>query len=87
MIDLENGKPSTLTFEIETLGETGGPAVIPTLLAALDHASAVVREGAIYGASHHLSDAALRAKVENLARTDPSPAVRAVAADALEADA
>jgi hypothetical protein len=48
----------------------------------LGHASAVVREGAIYGLQKHL-DADVRASLEMLARSDSSAGVRSAAEDAL----
>lgn len=84
-VDL-GGPPARLTFELEELGAAEDPADVPVFLAALDHASPVVREGAIYGATHHIGDAAIRSKLELLSGSDPSAAVRAVAREALATD-
>jgi HEAT repeats len=59
---------------------TDSVVVRETLLPLLRHESAVVREGVIYGISHHLNDEAL-AMLRKIATLDSSPAVRNAAAD------
>ena len=80
--------PARLTFAAEIAGrELPGDMVIDPLLALLRHERAVVREGAIYGLSRflsNLSEPRVRKAVEALLR-DPSPGVRAAAADELDA--
>ncbi len=51
-------------------------------MALLDHPSSYVREGAICGISVHL-DGATANILKRLAATDPSPAIREVATNAL----
>ena len=76
--------PARLTFAAEIAGrELPGELVIEPLLALLGHERAVVREGAVYGLARFLSDARVRKAVEALLR-DPSPGVRAAAADELD---
>jgi HEAT repeat protein len=76
-------KPTLLTFAAEIAGATlAAAAVVPLLMALLEHPDSVVREGAIYGLVHHQGkdiDTALR----RLALHDASPAVREAASDAL----
>lgn len=76
--------PADLTFAAEFLGRlASGLVVRRTLLPLLEHSSATVREGAIYGIQRHLDDE-VRSRLSVLARTDPSFAVREAASDALE---
>ncbi len=72
-----------LTFAAEALGRSNmGGLVRSTLKPLLHHASAVVREGAIYGLQRHVN-ADVRATLETLAKSDPSAGVRGAAEDAL----
>ncbi|MEW6249633.1 MAG: HEAT repeat domain-containing protein [Planctomycetota bacterium] len=74
-------EPAELTFAAEIAGEIEGhPEVVPALLSLLAHESALVREGAVYGLAHHLSQH-VRARLADLSADDPSPAVRAAAAE------
>jgi hypothetical protein len=76
-------EPADLTFAAEALGRSNmGWLVRPTLKPLLHHASAVVREGAIYGLQRHI-DTGIRATLETLAKSDPSAGVRSAAEDAL----
>ncbi len=76
-------EPADLTFAAEALGRSNmGWLVRSTLKPLLHHASAVVREGAIYGLQRHI-DANARATLETLAKSDPSAGVRSAAEDAL----
>lgn len=78
-------EPWRLTFAAEIAGrELPGELVIEPLLALLGHERGIVREGAVYGLARFLSDARVRKAVEALLR-DPSPGVRAAAADELDA--
>lgn len=47
-------QPSALTFAAEWAGRSGSAAATAVLLALLEHPSAVVREGAVYGLQHLL---------------------------------
>ena len=48
-------EPSALTFAAEWAGRSGGPGATEVLLALLEHPSALVREGAVYGLQHMLT--------------------------------
>jgi hypothetical protein len=79
-------EPSALTFAAEWAGRTGSPAATAALVALLEHPSALVREGAVYGLQHLLGGpdvvAALRAHA-----TEPrerSAAVREAVREALQ---
>lgn len=77
-------RPGCLTFAAEAAGRIADSgAVRGALLPLLAHHSAVVREGAIYGLHKH-HDAAVRDALARIAASDPSDAVRVVAADALD---
>ena len=83
LIDGQRLEISDLTFAAEALGRCElGWLVRHTLLPLLTHASPVVREGAIYGLQKHL-DADARTTMGTLSDSDPSPAVRLAARDAL----
>ena len=76
--------PSQLTFAAEAVGRINNSVLVrDTLLPLLKHASAVVREGAIYGLSNHLDDDA-RDVIKLIAQSDPSLGVRAAAAELLD---
>lgn len=84
LIRYGNLRPSQLTFAAEIAGSISDTTVVvPALLELLKHPSALVREGAIYGLSQHLSDE-VRRRLARVAQTDPSPAVRSAAHDAIE---
>lgn len=75
-----------LTYAAEALGLIADTNLVVTILEPLTrHASPVVREGVIYGLSRHVTASAVaRAALERLAAHDPSPGVRAAAAEALD---
>ncbi len=76
--------PPTLTFAAEIAGKVSdSQAVRAALVPLLDHESALVREGAIYGLRDHI-DATVAKKVRALAKHDPSPGVRQAASDTLD---
>ncbi len=76
--------PPARTFAAEIAGSTSlGPAVRTALLPLLDHASPLVREGAIYGLRKHADEAVIK-KLKGLAASDPSPAIRQAAHDTLD---
>lgn len=82
---IEKGRLASpdLTFAAEALGRIDASWIVrQTLLPLLEHAEAIVREGAVYGLQKHLSDE-LRARLVRVARTDASAGVRAAAEDAL----
>lgn len=78
-----------LTFAVEALGLVGYPhtdrhdIIKSTLLTLLDHINPIVREGAIYGISPYINDE-IKTKLQEIARTDSSTALREVALDAIE---
>ncbi len=78
-------RPELLTFAAEAAGQIPyTPVVMRVLGPLLSHLNSVVREGAILGLSTHLSESVqARQWVRQLARSDPSPSVRAAAEDAL----
>lgn len=79
-----NLRPSQLTFAAEIAGSVGDSAiVVPALLELLNHPSPLVREGAVYGLSKHLTEA-VNARLRTVSELDPSPAVRSAARDAIE---
>jgi hypothetical protein len=83
---LEPGKlePHALTYAAEIAGQTmAAGRVVDPLLRLLDDPCAVVREGAIYGISHHAADERVLARLSRLAAEDPSPGVRAAATGAM----
>lgn len=87
MIELISGDAldvADLTFAAEIAGEIEEESsVVPALLKLLDHDSSLVREGAIYGLSNHLTGA-VRRRLRLLALNDASQGVRDAASDALE---
>jgi hypothetical protein len=77
-------EPSDLTFAAEALGRSDmGWLVRHALKPLLRHASAIVREGAIYGLQKHLN-AEVRSALEAVVNSDASRAVRTAAEDALD---
>lgn len=79
-----------LTFAAEALGSLADVSTAMKLLTGLArHSSAVVREGAVYGLSRHLSNStavsAARIALVRLSKDDPSPGVREAATEALDA--
>jgi hypothetical protein len=83
LIEQDRLEPSDLTFAAEALGRSNiGWLVRRALKPLLRHASAVVREGAIYGLQKHLN-AEVRAALASVVNSDASPAVRNAAEDAL----
>ncbi|SRR6266568_2229249 len=80
-------RPTDLTFAAEILGSVDDRAlVVRTLLPLLDHESALVREGAIYGLSAHMTPE-VTTRLRQVAQLDPSPGVGTAAHEALEANA
>ena len=74
-----------LTFAAEVAGRELPPDLVTEpLLTLLDHPSAVVREGAVYGIAYHLEDPRARRRIEEMASGDPSQGVRLAASDAVE---
>lgn len=73
-----------LTFAAEELGATRTPEVLDALLTLASHADALVREGVVYGLANYLVGEKVRAVLLRIALDDPSPGVRAAAAEALE---
>lgn len=83
LIEQNRLEVSDLTFAAEALGRSNmGWLVRYTLKPLVRHASAVVREGAIYGLQKHV-DGEVRAVLEGVVKSDPSRAVRTAAEDAL----
>jgi hypothetical protein len=74
-----------LTFAAEMLGNSNIPGVEEALVELLDHASVVVREGAIYGltACKELSREALN-RLSKVKEWDSNATIRSVAGTALE---
>lgn len=83
LIEQNRIETSDLTFAAEALGRSNmGWLVRHALKPLLRHASAVVREGAIYGLQKHI-DVEIRAALETVSKSDASLAVRTAAEDAL----
>jgi len=79
-------RPGLLAIAAELAGEHLPEAeVVPPLFALLDHASAIVREAAIYGLMHHdlRERSTVLRKLTDLSKNDPNPGVRIVAEGAL----
>lgn len=76
---------SALTFAVEAYARSSsnGDEVRAVLIPMLQDKSAVLREGVIYGLSHHL-DGAVVAVLERMAAHDPSAGVRQAASDILD---
>lgn len=78
--------PIELTFAAEIASRLDDSVgVRAALMPLLNHESAVVREGAILGLASHVDDA-VRTKLRGLVASDPSAAVRSMAADVLEVE-
>lgn len=75
--------PSALTFAAEVAGDLADDRVLAALVKLLDHASPVVREGAIYGLAKQPIDA-YRKRLGVMALHDPSPGVRDAAREVIE---
>ncbi len=75
--------PSALTYAAEIAGELRDAGATAALVSLLDHASSVVREGAIYGLAKQ-SNNDLRKRLQRLAVYDPSPGVRDAAREVIE---
>lgn len=77
--------PPDLTFALEILGRdvTNEELVLPCILPFLDHESAIVREGAVYGLSHHMT-AEVKAALVVGYRKEISQAVKQAISDVLE---
>lgn len=83
LIELGRLEPPDLTFAAEAMGRSELSWLVRhALTPLLVHASAVVREGAIYGLQKHVDDST-RAALSILSHDDPSSAVRMAAEDAL----
>lgn len=77
-------RPSDLTFAAEAAGKIAdAELVVGPLLLLLKHPSPLVREGAVYGLVHHLSQEVID-RLQEVAKADPSPGVREAASEALE---
>lgn len=86
---IESGEleETDLTFAAEILGSApDSDRVVPVLVGLLDHPSALVREGAVYGLGEHESHMTreVREKLGQLARNDPNAEIREIAGEALE---
>jgi hypothetical protein len=76
---------SQLTFLAEALDKSTVPELaVPCLLKLLKHASALVREGAVYGLEGHLEFPGVREQLEAVANNDFSSGVRIAAREAVE---
>jgi HEAT repeats len=78
-------EPHHLTFAAEAAGRIADRvAAVDALLPLLGNASALVREGAVYGLARHIDRGDVRQRLAELATRDPSPGVRDAAREALE---
>ena len=76
---------AALTFAAEAAGLIANSlAVVSALLPLLQHASAPVREGAIYGLQRHLAEPRAREAIKKTLEVDLSTGVREAAQEALE---
>ena len=76
-------EPPELTFAAEAAGGIEGGRCVAVLMQLLEHSSPVVREGAIYGLSNHLSEA-VSTKLRQLSQSDISAGVREAARETLD---
>jgi hypothetical protein len=77
--------PGLLTYAVEIAGRVlATDMILPALLELANHPKPVVREGVIYGLSHHRTEEATAALVA--LQNDASAAVRGAALAALQAD-
>lgn len=74
--------PHELTFLAEDLG-LRRPVPLRYLAALATHPDPIVREGAVYGLAPHARAHIAMVALQQLAELDPSPEVRAAAAEAL----
>ena len=88
VIASERLEPADLTLAAEIAGTiTSLASVVPVLLNLLKHPSPMVREGAVYGLSSHLSWSKQARRALNrllTSKEEPSPGVRRAAEEALE---
>lgn len=75
-------EPGDLAVAAEVLRKVPGSADV--LLTLLQHPSAVVREGAVYGAEGHLDDERIPQRLQEMALNDSSRGVRCAAASAVD---
>jgi HEAT repeat protein len=76
--------PVELTWAAERVNQIeDSDAARAALLPLLTHPEAIVRQGAVFGLHRHV-DAAVRAVLKEITRSDPSPSVRDAAHDALD---
>lgn len=81
---------ATLTYLAELLGSAdanakvaNGSTTISMLLSLSRHPSSVVREGSVYGMEPHIGHAKVKARLQEIAESDPSPGVKLAATEAL----
>jgi len=76
-------QPHDLTFLAEQLGRRDPPP-LRWLVLLTDHASPLVREGAVYGLAMHVAMPGVRFLLKTMAADDPIAGVREAAREALE---
>ena len=77
--------PSGLTFAAEAVSLVKDSSIaVPCLFKLLNHAFAIVREGAVYGLEGHLNYEGVKERLNQIAKNDPSEGVREAASEALE---
>lgn len=76
-------QPHDLTFLAEQLGRRSPPP-LRWLVLLTDHASPLVREGAVYGLAPHVAMPGVRILLETMAVDDLSAGVRSAAREAIE---
>jgi hypothetical protein len=77
-------KPADLSYAAEIIGGLRTSEATSALLDLLDHPSAVVREGAVYGLARRVLDPRAVAALRKVSTFDPSEAVRIAAQGALD---
>ncbi|MBI4586015.1 MAG: HEAT repeat domain-containing protein [Planctomycetes bacterium] len=84
LISAEILEPNDLTFAAEAAGTIQDKEIaVPVLLRLLEHMSPVVREGAVYGLSNHLSQRVIE-RLKEVERLDRSPGVKEAVREVLE---
>jgi hypothetical protein len=73
-----------LTYVAEDLGAAPADIAIPVLFKLLNHSSSLVREGAIYGLTKHITNSEVIERLKILSISDPSLGIRQIAKEALE---
>jgi hypothetical protein len=78
--------PAELTFAAEALGQCPSIEAAWALNRALEHESPLVREGAVYGLSHHFDKPGTRDRLRAVLKRETSPGVAMALREVLDGD-